>query len=1083
MFSRRPAGRRWPFGSPTNDAPKFRILEGQGERHRLGDNDFNPFINYPTSANVKLLPATYVDGIDTRKAPAETSTSFNGFWTVDSLPLITTYNRSDILRADGKPDRSPTASSTTLDGVLLGGGSSEESILDKVTGLPWLTGAANSTHASQSATQTIWPFETYRLDSTQAAMAEKLVQMIVNQSGTLSQQEFTSDLQKIGKLTLLRWGLPLAFVDSAPHQQDVISTGLDTLISTLPRSTSGETWAGPLVDVLEKYSMLQSVDRVCLACLFHYVSSDKSEVLQEQRLSRVNATEKVRQMRSARRIDVEEWWNQTRRFRLQLALARETGIMPAESEYVAFMQSCQRAGQVREVELTFHHYLDFHQNARQPQSLQQHQHQQSNAEQPSEQIYREYIKTLVRMGRMDQAQDVFNSMKRRGVYPSVITFGAMLDGYGRQMDLRKMRQVLVSLRSAGHLPTLEMYTSMMANYIKAGELKRADEVYRQLLDRSDIIMDKQSKNVVDNLKRLGGGQHVQDDNLPLENEHPDPVLTELRRMPNLERLNSVIHYNHKLKRYADGMNMPQFVQSYRQLIGEGLRPNSITFNILLGALSKAGQIEDGLKVLELMKTTEEGQPDVVSFSTLIASAVEQEKVELGWTLYDEMRMRSIKPSVYTYVSLIEMVALDPSNKRGRAIMKKHAVRGNHQVRFPVKTQIEDLVGLGFAGELYNQLLNQGLEPNQHVFGGLLNLTVHGGFADLAQHVYQEMIYKKIEPNTAIMTTLIKGFAIRRDFESGWKVWRHMIDTDIPRNVITYHHLIRLCERSLPDPIGMAKMLDLPFPDIKDMAPKTSEAKRGSLNDTGETSEKEAEKPVKKTGRPKLMKKLTPEEKRQHQEERHQTKKQRRLEGKRVREIAEYANKMPQMIWIEIRSQMALDHVHWPRVQQFRKSIVDRGIWDPIEREAGPVMSITAAAEAAAETNVHGKGSGTGSESQNNRSRANISSTGTDLTSTTYSNGSSTDARAVILKEIYAGGGHLYKPKRGARWNMLLKWDVESKVPMLMRDAKVASASKGNGGSDSGRHEGEVGGSGHHDSSSDSSPFEGDERSGRATSSV
>ncbi|KAG0308781.1 hypothetical protein BGZ98_006828 [Dissophora globulifera] len=1000
LFTRRAAGRRWPFNSATHDAPKYRIAEGHEELFRL-DKRFNPFKNYPAIARgVAVLPEGQES--DSRDS------LYASFWTIDSLPLVA-QRRVKVLRIHDRPFRN-TDSSMSLDDSP--GGSRP---VNTSASPSWITENKDLSHP---LSKEAWPFAIYKLDLIQSSLVNNLIDKIKESSSTITQQEFSTDLQELGRATLLRWGLPSVFVDAPANQQDVIGTGLDTLISTLPYSTDN-LWAGPLVGLLKHLGMLQIIDKACLACLHYSVYHPRPEVesgrARGRMYARLREIEKIQKMRNATRIDIDEWRIQTRRFRLQLAMARETGIMPSELEYVKFMKSCQRAGQARELEMTFNHYLDYHQNVpRQDQSLQQQQQQpwqrqqqkqqrrlssldedddevEQEGEHPSEKIFREYIKGLARQGRMDHAQEVFNSMKRRGVSPSLITFGTMLDGYGRSMNLSKMRAILKSLYSAGKIPSLEIYTSLIGNYIRAGALERADQVYRQLMSRTDLHLDGQSRNVIDHLLRLGGGRGVNASS-PLVAGVVDKYGSALE---------TVIHYNHRLKRYVSAMNMPQFVVAYKQLMASGASPNTTTYNILIDALLLGGQIEDGVQVLEHMKASGSEQPDVVTYSTLIHHAVQGHEVELGWSLYSEMRERSIEPTLHTYVSLIELVGLDPTNKTGRAIVRQYGNRGGQRVRFPVKASVEDEVGLKFAGELYNQLCDQGLSPNEHVFGAMLDMTIRGGYIDLAHHVFLEMTYKNVEPNSAIMTMLIKGFAIRRDFESGWRVWKHMLQANIPRNVITYHHLIRLCERSLPNPILMAEILDTPSP---------------AHDTTEETTQKDEDTVIS------VANKSTKEQKQQEKEWKQKV--------AVMKQELENTARIPLEVLMEIKDQMNMDHIHWSRIQQFRTHKVDSNIWDPIVKQVGPVMEVTEENAEAVDAFV-------------------ASLEGTNLVSTTNTRVNADDESSVpgtMIREMFSGGGNEYLPKRAPRPKMVLKWDASNRMPILNKnyDAELASNSKGSG---------------------------------------
>ncbi|KAF9344998.1 hypothetical protein BGX26_003654 [Mortierella sp. AD094] len=1066
LFSRRSAGRRSPFGSNSSESPKYRIVQDQGEAYRLSSHEFDPFIRYPTDKSTQRL-AGHPDHIaevgsgqhQQRHAP------FN-FWAVNSLPLATQSRQRLWRKGTTKIDPS-VYPHITLDEAI---GMTDDS---KNSGL-----FAETTNTKKTSRPTSWLFE-HALDTVQSGMVQELIQKIDSQSSTITHQELTMDLQRLGRTTLLRLGLTLAFVDSPANQQDLIGTGLDILVLNLPQS-SDFCWVHKLVEVLDKNNMLQPLDITSIGRLYVYVlktrpsSHPNGDLLHIKSL--VEALDKVRSVRQAKRFDHEEWKIHTRRFRLQLAIARETGDMPSEDEYLRFMKACLRAGQIQELELTFHHYMDFHPVGNQQQQQQQQmlqgqsrgQAHQLVEDQPSERIYREYIKGLVHEGRMEHAQEVIHSMKRKGVTPSVITFGVMLEGYGRQLDLRKMRMTLKSMHAAGHSPTLAIYTSLISNYTRAGEIERAGEVYRQLLGRTDIKLDPRSKNVIENLMRLSGkdiseGEPSESpapstfDDTKLEsvssqdsNDVTDSTPSPSQSDPKLKHLNTVIHYNHKLKRYADLLKTNRFVktykdllddglktykdqlddgsktyndlldeglQTYQNLLNDGLSPNTTTLNILVDTLLNAGRLEDGLEVLGSMNLMKDAQPDVVTYATLIKGAVDEDMVDLGWDLYSDMRARSIVPNLYVYVSLMELAGMEPTNERGRAIVKQYSVRGDKRVRFPVKSNVEEQVGLNFAGEIYNQLCQQGLKPNQHVFCTLLDLTARGGYMDLTQHVYQEMLHKNVKPNTAIMTSLIKGFAVRRDFESGWKAWRHMVEHNIPRNVITYHHLIRLCERSLPK---MKGLLGANEQDSHDMRGTSKKAGRSSKR--YELTEEEEEE----------IKLLSDTERRQEL-----------IEKEAEAEALKNTHRIPLEVMNEIRAQMRVDRVDWSRLIGHRTNTVDRRVWNPTITKPGPVMSVSAAMEAAAAAAAAIADSETFYGEYvppSPHSRQDEAFDGLELADTTKTS----VATNRPIREIYRGGGDMYTPKRkpGLNRKRMLKWDAESQKPLLVKVTELTANETG-----------------------------------------
>ncbi|KAG0361246.1 hypothetical protein BG005_008797 [Podila minutissima] len=897
------------------------------------------------------------------------------FWAIKSLPLAN-QSRIDLMRANLRPDPDTISSNITLD----------EAIASTKASIP-TSGATTGTNLSNQKTSI--PSELAQesaLDSVvdqgpASSQISQLMKRIITPGEALPRQDFEMELYRIGSLLLSHQGLSPEFLRVPANQQDIIATGLDSLLAAAYRNPDPNVRSvEQMVDLLTGYDLLRVIERGNLHRLQSALAAPIPDTLRpwtpttEKQESLDRALKEAVINRGLKQYDREEWKIQTRRFRLALALARETGKSPTEEEYTRFMRICRKSGLYQEQELALHHFLD---------------HEGS----PSEKMFREYIKGLVHQNRMEHAQEVFNNMKRRGIAPSLVSYGVLMEGYGRRLDFKKMKNVVRSLESAGLAPNLVMYTSMMGSYIRAGELDLARQVYDQLQQRNDMELDYQAQNVIANLMRLQRRQGEQAFYKPGTPISPPSALAGDVGDYTEAEFNSVIAINHELIKVAESMDTIRFARKFKKLRDRGLRPNTTTLNILLHVLNQTGKLEDGLRVLDYMKSTKEAQPDTVTFSTLLHGAVDQGKVELGWSLYDEMMSKSLLPTLETYSSLIELVGLDPRSKFGRATVRRYFIPSEKpQVRYSVKASVEEQVGLNFATQLYNQLCNQGLRPNEHIFGALLNLTIRGGYMGLAQPVYLEMTRQNVQPNTAIMTTLIKGFEIQKDFESGWRVWRNMVETGIPRNVITYHHLLRLCERSLPNPMMLAELLE----------------SDGNVSESSCAGEK------KKRGRRRKGSK----------------------EDTKASELLENTARIPLKIWTEVRNQMVVDQVHWDRVQQFRRKEVDRRIWRPIPKEAGPVRDASEVGDDARDVSMAAsfdeyldlfEKKAPSNEARQDESHGRSG----DETTTT------------MIQEIYTGGGDQFVPKRGAIEPFRLQWDKETLSPILKKDeTKRDKAMKG-----------------------------------------
>ncbi|KAF9550148.1 hypothetical protein EC957_001634 [Mortierella hygrophila] len=1003
LFGRHSTTRRGPFGSARHqlaaEPPRYRLRDVREELRRPSSQDFNPFMNQPPSSKTSTrLPANAIDS--TFSGPDALPPTY---WGVNSLRMAPSQNGSALLRSGARLDQSIETPITLEEAVgVYNAGPGMDMPVE--SSAPGYLGKAkiNPEAVSKIIAPELNPY----------LLVDEFERQFAYSGQWTDPHVLEMSLRRIGKAKMLIDGVPTAFIESSANEEDVLAMGIHAVVSPLTR-VNRTPWLGLLFDTLEQRDWVRLLDRPVMLRLQRSIFSptarswSDSESTQRAR-TRVLAL--ALQKRDAGRIEYAEWRTQTRRFRLQLAASRALGDQRlGDQDYIGFMMSCVKGNQFLELELAVQHYME----------------SEHTASPPNETIYQMYLKGLAHQGRMDHAQEAVQSMKRKGMSLSSQTFGIMLEGYGRQMDERRIKDILKSMNNAGHPLTVEMYTSMMSNYIRADKLDEAQKVFQEL-NRSGLRLDSRSKNVVLQLARLRGRKDAGHSALfrrAMETvsgsgagaSRGTDVSDDEATVADQIRFNTVIHYNHRLKECADAMDTTKFVKTFKEMVDAGLEPNTTSYNILVNYLSNAGSPNDGFLVLEHMKGTLRGRPDAVTYTTLINCAVKKGEVELGWGLYDEMMRKSVKPTLHTYGTLIDLVCLDPRSRTGRGIVKRHFIPGREHIRFPVKTVIEDRIGLNFAGDLYNQLCNQGLKPSQHIFGGLLDLTVRGGFMQLAQHVYLEMINKNVGPNTAIMTALIKGFAIQRDFDSGWKVWRNMVESNIPRNAITYYHLIRLCERSLPNPIAIAEALE------------------GS---TAELSSEESatQKPRKRSNK-KMMAKQGEEDAGGATEA--------------TRESLENTARIPLPIWTEITDQMQVDRVQWPRVQQFRRKHVDRAIWSPVVKKVGAVRaatpedsilsSPTSTPSLSSSLDAHpsirtleGIERGIGEEGEQElQADTGALTVGLDVV----------ESDLPMIREIYTGGGDLFVPRRVPSRGRRLAWDDETKSVELDRSKQTVTVTE------------------------------------------
>ncbi|KAF9162081.1 hypothetical protein DFQ26_003879 [Actinomortierella ambigua] len=805
-----------------------------------------------------------------------TSTQFSGFSPRDFMPLSANNRLAmDLFRSDQASQEHvilarPSANAGASTGVIQ-------------EGVQW--GNTNTNTNTNSPAPLAGSTVEGLCEALFADEYDSLAKTLFRGGKGLSRTAFEAELQRFGSVVHERLLDVPSFVQSAWSRQDLMILGLERVVQ--------EAMA-PRIGAMEKVQLAALMVRHDVHGLLSVATLQawQDQVLAQGTPELFQATKVIdkatwqttmettlEQIRSHRgKMTKEAWEVRTMPFRTKLAIFRKSGILPTKGEYGAFMVLGLKAERYEQVYQAFHHLVE-HGGA------------------ADTRLYTMYITALARQGRMDHAQEVLRGMERMSVAPSVVTYGVMIDGYGKQQDGAGMLAMLQEMHRTGLEPNLPIFSSLLANLIRSREFFKALKVHDRLV-ASQLEMDDTTRNslikllqhtkgsqaaYLSLLERLGATDDQIDHHSSTarrRNRHgPSSSATTasttkkttsfkerggdvdeaavaaeaIRESPSAE----VAGFNKVLDGFAQAVDVVQFTAAYRAMQKRGLSPNRYTYNTLLKFYKRSGSaLQNSLEVLKEMNAKYPLMPDVVAYTTVMQhaaavamatagkttasptspsssstastqsnnnnkngsknknknknsgssnsnnssssnSANDATPMDVAWDLYDEMMQRQVRPDLVTYSTLIEMVGQDPSCARARTMIRRHFITGpHHHPGFTVSAECDRATGIGLAGQLYVQLLNQGLVPNEVVLGSLMHVLIRHGFIHEVEGIYSEMIGRKgMVPNTALLTNLIQGFGHVRDFEAGWKVWEFMVAQGVPRNAITYSHLVRLCERS------------------------------------------------------------------------------------------------------------------------------------------------------------------------------------------------------------------------------------------------------------------------------------------------
>eukprot|EP00798_Chlamydomonas_sp_ICE-L_P016767 gene16767-23042_t len=111
--------------------------------------------------------------------------------------------------------------------------------------------------------------------------------------------------------------------------------------------------------------------------------------------------------------------------------------------------------------------------------------------------------------------------------------------------------------------------------------------------------------------------------------------------------------------------------TYHRLNNEGQTPNSTTFNTLISAYGKLGQVDNALEVYQEM-IRQNMERSVITYSSLISACEKGDQWETALNIFGEMRQEGCAPNTVTFNSLITACAQGGQCEKAREVFDQMA---------------------------------------------------------------------------------------------------------------------------------------------------------------------------------------------------------------------------------------------------------------------------------------------------------------------------------------------------------------------------------------------------------------------------
>ncbi len=331
-------------------------------------------------------------------------------------------------------------------------------------------------------------------------------------------------------------------------------------------------------------------------------------------------------------------------------------------------------------------------------------------------------------------------------------------------------KILSKMQNNGVTPDIISYNCLIDMSFRLDQEENAIKLFEEVCDSfSGIQPDIVTFNVMLKYYVLEIKNYTKQKNISNE-EKLEKIFKILNEIKSRDIIINEITYNTAMDACVEVGDFDKTWDLFNEMKSRNLIPDLYTYATLVKGLKNCGlpdAVDKALQILELVKSgaCSEVKADEVLFNSVMDICISNNKVQIAEQIFEDMKQSNkIKPSVVTYSIMI----------RGYGILYK----------------IEK------AFNLYEEIKEKGMQPNDIIFGCLMNCAVRCSNLSLMVEIFEKMKSHGMKPNAIIYTTLIKGFNKMKQYEKAFQIFDELtLEEKNKSNIVIYNAILDVCVES------------------------------------------------------------------------------------------------------------------------------------------------------------------------------------------------------------------------------------------------------------------------------------------------
>ncbi|KAL7086615.1 hypothetical protein ACP275_13G011600 [Erythranthe tilingii] len=349
-----------------------------------------------------------------------------------------------------------------------------------------------------------------------------------------------------------------------------------------------------------------------------------------------------------------------------------------------------------------------------------------------------------KLGQFNKAERVLGYMHRKGYPPHVVSYTGLMEAYGRGGQFNKAEAIFRRMQSSGPEPSAVTYQIILKSFVEGDKFKEAEEIFDTLLDKEKsplkpdqkmfhmmIYMYKKAGNyekarkIFSMMPERGAPQTTVTYNslMSFETSYKE-VANIYDQMQRADIRPDVVSYALLINAYGKARREEEALAVFEEMLDAGVRPTQKAYNILLDAFAISGMVEQARVVFKSMRR-DRCTPDLFSYTTMLSAYVNASDMDGAEKFFKRIKTDGFEPNVVTHGTLIKGYA--KANDLEKMLEKYESMRVDGIKPNPtIFTTIMDAFGknkdFGSAVIWFNEMVSSGVSPDQKAKNILLSLA-------------------------------------------------------------------------------------------------------------------------------------------------------------------------------------------------------------------------------------------------------------------------------------------------------------------------------------------------------------------------